>query len=185
MKDIVLTSACVKSLVTALGVAAAKAMILRLRLAVTIAGGLAGFLVACPAFAQSGVGVSIGINQPGVYGRIDIGNAPQPLLVYPQPVIIQPSPIAVQRQPIYLYVPLAHQRDWSRYCRNYGACGQPVYFVQEQWVRERYHHGWGNEQHHRRQRDEGDGQGQGRGRGHGHHGAEEDRRPGGRGGHRD
>ncbi len=33
-------------------------------------------LAACtlsPAFAQANVGVSIGINQPGVYGRIDIG----------------------------------------------------------------------------------------------------------------
>lgn len=28
-----------------------------------------------PAFAQTSVGVSIGINQPGVYGRIDIGTS--------------------------------------------------------------------------------------------------------------
>lgn len=97
-------------------------------------------LAAVPAFAQTSVGVSIGINQPGVYGRIDIGNYPQPVLVYPQPVIIQPSPVAVYQRPIYLYVPPAHQRDWRRYCSRYSACGQPVYFVREDWVRERWEH---------------------------------------------
>ena len=89
-------------------------------------------------FAQTSVGVSIGINQPGVYGRINIGNYPQPVLVYPQPVIIAPAPVVVQRQPIYLYVPPGHQKHWGKHCARYNACGQPVYFVQEQWVRERY-----------------------------------------------
>ena len=51
-----------------------------------------------PAFAQTNVGVSIGINQPGVYGRIDIGAFPQPRLVYPQPVVIVQTPMAVQQQ---------------------------------------------------------------------------------------
>ena len=89
-------------------------------------------------FAQTSVGVSVGINQPGVYGRIDIGNYPPPVLVYPQPVIIAPPPVMVQRQPIYLYVPPGHQKKWGKHCARYNACGQPVYFVQEQWVRERY-----------------------------------------------
>ena len=84
------------------------------------------------------VGVSIGINQPGVYGRIDIGRFPQPVLINERPVLIQPAPIALQRQPVYLYVPAPHQQNWARYCSQYGACGQPVYFVQESWVRERY-----------------------------------------------
>ncbi|MFZ4287589.1 hypothetical protein [Variovorax sp. HJSM1_2] len=90
------------------------------------------------ASASTNVGVSIGINQPGVYGRIDIGNAPQPMLVYPQPVVIAPPPRPIPRQPIYLYVPPAHQQHWSQYCGRYSACGQPVYFVQERWVRDRY-----------------------------------------------
>jgi len=90
------------------------------------------------ASASTNVGVSIGINQPGVYGRIDIGNAPQPMLVYPQPVVIAPPPRPIPRQPIYLYVPPAHQQHWSQYCGRYSACGQPVYFVQESWVRDRY-----------------------------------------------
>ena len=99
---------------------------------------IAGALASGAAVAQSSVGVSIGINQPGVYGRIDIGNYPPPVLVYPQPVIIAPPPVMVQRQPIYLYVPPGHQKKWGKHCARYNACGQPVYFVQEQWVRERY-----------------------------------------------
>ena len=110
-------------------------------------------LAAAPAFAQTSVGVSIGINQPGMYGRIDIGNYPQPVVVYPQPVIVQPSPVAVYQRPIYLYVPPAHQQDWRRYCSRYSACGQPVYFVREDWVRDRWEHehpGARNRDHDRR-----------------------------------
>lgn len=91
-----------------------------------------------PAFAGTNVGVSIGINQPGVYGRIDIGNMPAPMVVYSQPVVIAPSPVAVYQQPIYLYVPPVQQSNWRRYCGRYHACGQPVYFVRDSWVREQY-----------------------------------------------
>lgn len=113
------------------------------------------------AMAQTSVGVSIGINQPGVYGRIDIGNFPQPRLVYPQPVIIAPAPVAVYQQPIYLYVPPGHQKNWAKHCARYNACGQPVYFVQEDWVRERY-------EEHRGHDDDDDDHGKhGRGKGHG------------------
>ncbi len=90
------------------------------------------------AHAGTSVGVTIDVHQPGVYGRITIGNAPPPLVVYPQPVIIAPSPVAVVQQPIYLYVPPGHQKNWAKHCARYSACGQPVYFVQETWVRERY-----------------------------------------------
>lgn len=113
---------------------------------------IAGALVSGAAVAQTSVGVSIGINQPGVYGRIIIGNYPQPVLVYPQPVIIVQQPVAVVRQPIYLYVPPGHQKNWGKHCQRYNACSQPVYFVQEQWVRERYQHehpGWRGERHDR------------------------------------
>ena len=84
------------------------------------------------------VGVSISVGQPGFYGRIDIGQFPHPVLVYPEPVIIQPAPYGVVRRPIYLHVPPGHAKDWRRYCHNYGACGQPVYFVQERWYDEVY-----------------------------------------------
>jgi hypothetical protein len=36
-------------------------------------------------------------------------------------------------------VPPTHQQDWRRYCGRYSACNQPVYFVRDEWVRERYH----------------------------------------------
>lgn len=91
-----------------------------------------------PAHAATNIGVSIGINAPGQYGRIDIDNYPQPLLYAPQPVVVAPSPVAVHQRPIYLYAPQAHQANWSRHCSNYRACGQPVYFVQETWVRDEY-----------------------------------------------
>ena len=122
------------------------------------------------AAAQTSVGVSIGINQPGVYGRINIGDVPRPALVLPQPVIIAPPRVVVERPPIYLYVPPAHQQNWRRYCGRYSACGQPVYFVKDEWVRERYEHehpgrhrGWDKQ-------DKGDKHDKhgGKGRGHGH-----------------
>ena len=131
----------------------------------------AGF-AACalaPAMAQTNVGVSIGIQQPGVYGRIDIGNFPQPMVVYPQPVVIAPSPVAVYQQPIYLYVPPGHQKKWAKHCYRYSACGQPVYFVQESWVRERYeerrgYEGRGREGQGDHDRDKKHGKGRGHGR---------------------
>jgi hypothetical protein len=100
---------------------------------------------AAPGFAETNVGVSVGINQPGVYGRIDIGNFPPPAVIHAQPVIIAPAPVVVQQRPVYLYVPPGHQKNWSKHCGSYGACGQPVYFVQESWVRARYeeHHAHG------------------------------------------
>lgn len=101
---------------------------------------LAGVLATGAVSAETRVGVSIGIYQPGVYGRIDIGNYPQPVLVYPQPIVVTPVPLAYYRQPIYLYVPPGHQKHWAKHCARYSACNQPVYFVQEQWVRERYEH---------------------------------------------
>lgn len=104
----------------------------------TVATLLACALATGAVSAETRVGVSIGINQPGVYGRIDIGNYPEPVLVYPQPVVVAPVPLAVYRQPIYLYVPPGHQKHWEKHCARYNACSQPVYFVQEQWVRARY-----------------------------------------------
>ena len=98
----------------------------------------AALLVAGVAQAETTVGVSIGINQPGVYGRIDIGSYPQPMVVHPQPVVIAPSRVAIYQRPVYLYVPPGHYKNWKRYCNQYRACDQPVYFVREDWVRERY-----------------------------------------------
>ncbi|MEO5881792.1 MAG: hypothetical protein ABIQ06_05200 [Caldimonas sp.] len=104
--------------------------------------------VAGAALAQTSI--SIGINQPGIYGRIRIGDVPPPALILPQPVIIQQRPVVYQQAPVYLYVPPAHQQNWRQYCGRYSACNQPVYFVRDEWVRERYEHehpGWNNGRH--------------------------------------
>ena len=79
------------------------------------------------------VGVSIGISQPGVYGRIDIGQFPQPQLVMPRPVIIARPPVVVRQEPVYLWVPPSHRADWRHHCGRYNACGVPVYFVDSRW----------------------------------------------------
>ena len=113
-----------------------------------------------PTFAQTSVGVSIGINQPGVYGRIDLGNFPQPQVVYAQPMIISPPVNYVQQPPTYLYVPPGHQKNWKKHCGRYNACGQPVYFVKEQWVRDRYAEG------HRGDSSDNRGNGNGHGKKH-------------------
>lgn len=87
---------------------------------------------ASPAFAAD-VGVSIRIGEPGFYGQIDIGNMPQPRLIYERPIIIQAAPISMRPQPIYLHVPPGHAKKWSKHCGRYNACGQPVYFVNNNW----------------------------------------------------
>lgn len=91
------------------------------------------FIVSTSAAAQ----VSIGINQPGFYGRIDIGGLPPPMLVYPEPVVIyRDYPPAQYGRPIYLVVPPGHAQNWGHHCHRYNACNQRVYLVQERWYRE-------------------------------------------------
>lgn len=90
----------------------------------------AGALALAHGAAQAGVSVSVGVHEPGFYGRVVVGEQ-RPPLVYQQPIIVQQTPVAVMQQPIYMHVPPGHYKRWSRYCGRYGACGQPVYFVQE------------------------------------------------------
>jgi hypothetical protein len=127
--------------------------------------GLAG-LAALPAARAADVGVSIGFSQPGVYGRVDIGRYPQPVLIAPEPVIIG-RPV-YRAEPVYLWVPPEERRDWRHHCYRYGACSAPVYFVQDGWYRQNVivH----RERDWRRDRDDWDDHdhGHGHGRGHGH-----------------
>lgn len=110
-------------------------------------------LAACaalPSFAQTNVGVSVRINQPGVYGRVDFGNVPPPPVVFADPIVVRPARVVVQQAPMYLYVPPGHQKHWAKHCHRYNACGHPVYFVQERWLQERYEtHHHGKKWHHR------------------------------------
>ena len=128
---------------------------------------LASCTLPATVLAGTDVGVSVGIQQPGFYGRIDIGNAgappvlvyPQPVLAYPQPVQVYPQPVLIAapaprvvQRPIYMHVPPGHAKDWRRYCSRYGACAKPVYFVRDDWYHQHY-----------------DDHGRGRGKGHHRH----------------
>jgi len=88
-----------------------------------------------PALAAD-VGVSISIGDPGFYGRLDIGNYPPPQVIYRQPMIIERVPM--DRPPIYLRVPPGHAKHWSKNCHKYNACGERVYFVQDNWYTREY-----------------------------------------------
>jgi len=145
----------------------------------------AGVLAAHDSALAGGVdvGVSVQISQPGVYGRVDIGRFPQPAVVLPQPVIIAPPPrppagVVVMAPPppppapVYMWVPPGQRMHWRRYCGRYGACGLPVYFVQDAWYarhvqpRDRWRdhdrrHGRGEDRDHDDDRDGGRRHGRG------------------------
>jgi hypothetical protein len=115
------------------------------------------------------VGVSVSVGQPGFYGRIDIGNAPQPELIYARPVVIRQAPAGSVYQPIYLHVPPGHEKKWSKHCSKYNACGQPVYFVRDRWYNDVYvpHYQSQHGKDHGREKDKGHGKGNhGQGKGH-------------------
>ena len=99
--------------------------------------GLAGY--GTPAVAQD-VGVSISVGEPGFYGRIDIGDAPRPRIYYDQPMIVEQ--VTVIQEPIYLHVRPGHASHWKDHCHEYQACGQRVYFVNDNWYNTVYvpHH---------------------------------------------
>lgn len=146
-----------------------------------IAAAIFAATVTSPAQAAD-VGVSVSIGQPGFYGRLDIGDFPRPPLIFAQPMIIQRGP--VERPPIYLRVPPGHSKHWSKHCREYNACGERVFFVQDGWYEreyapryqqqhpdrqdsrsnERRDEGRGNNKNERRGKDKGNEEGHGRNR---------------------
>ena len=108
-----------------------------------------------PALAAD-AGVSVSIGQPGFYGHIDIGDYPQPRLIFAEPVIIHRG--GVVPGPVYFHVPPGHAKNWSKHCARYDACGRPVYFVEESWYNDVYVPGY-QERH---------GKGSGKGDANGH-----------------
>ncbi|HEY8025986.1 MAG TPA: hypothetical protein VIF60_15575 [Burkholderiaceae bacterium] len=131
---------------------------------------LVAALFAGPAMAAD-VGVSINVNQPGLYGQINIGNVPQPpQVIYTQPVYVQRPPDVRGIEPVYLHVPPGHEKHWERHCREYNACGKPVYFVREDWYSNHYrgHEDHGDHDDHGEHHDNGRGHDHERGREHGH-----------------
>ena len=95
--------------------------------------GLLGLLGLCTVVSAAVLG------DPGYYGAIEIGHGPIPQLVYPQPVWAMPTPYGtLPPAPLYLRVPPRIWHHWPNYCRQYQACGRPVYFVQDAWYQRVY-----------------------------------------------
>jgi hypothetical protein len=102
--------------------------------------------------ASSAFAGDLGINvilsgevSPGVYGQVQIGNAPRPVLVYDQPRVIVVDRRYERDEPIYLHVPPGHSMHWDKHCQAYNACGRRVYFVKSreyepEYQREHDHH---------------------------------------------
>ena len=96
--------------------------------------------------------------QPGVYGRVEVGNPNVPPPVWrTQPVIIAPQPQVVEVVPVYVHVPPGHARNWRKHCHRYDACGRPVYFVKSA----EYEPGYGKKRRHRHDDDDGHKRGHG------------------------
>ena len=87
--------------------------------------------------------------QPGVYGRVEIGGYLEAPQVYShQPVMAVDNgdgdvveeyvdtAYAAAQPPVYLWVPEYQRTHWAQYCREYGAYGVPVYFVDDGWYRD-------------------------------------------------
>lgn len=104
---------------------------------VSIVAVFAGMLPIWAAAANVGVGVAIE-ELAEYYGRIDVQSVPAAWLVYEKPQTIEPAAGGSGVAPIYLRVPAEHHRKWFKYCREYQACGQPVYFVKDSWYKKMY-----------------------------------------------
>ncbi len=105
---------------------------MKIRLLITTA-----LLVSASARATD-VNASVSVGSADFYGRIEIGTAAKPPVVSPIPVVVTPATVAVERPPIYLRVPPGHAKHWSKHCREYDACGERVFFVEERWYNEVY-----------------------------------------------
>lgn len=133
-----------------------------------IAAAIAAASFATPALATD-VGVSISIGQPGFYGHIDIGDFPQPRVIYAKPRIILRG-VSMDRPPMYLRVPPGHIKNWKKHCREYNACGERVFFVQDDWYEHEYvpryqeRHRKDRDDHHDKGRNDDHGKGKGNGK---------------------
>jgi hypothetical protein len=133
-----------------------------------IAAALAAASMSMASPALAAIGGSLSIGEPGFYGQLDIGNFPQPQVIYLQPIAIEQ--VSIDRPPVYLHVPPGYAKHWRRHCGEYNACGERVFFVQDGWYNREYvpqyqgsHHDDQDEGH-----DDHHGGHEGNGHGHGH-----------------
>ena len=108
----------------------------------------AGFALFATAGLANAASWSV-VVQPGVYGRVEVGGYVEAPQVYStQPVMAVDNgdgdvveeyvdtAYATAQAPVYLWVPEYQRRHWAQYCREYGAYGVPVYFVEDRWYRD-------------------------------------------------
>ena len=95
----------------------------------------------------SNLGVNVilsGELRPGLYGQVELGNAPRPAMVYDYPVMVREERVYRYAEPVYLHVPPAYISNWSYHCGYYHACGRRVYFVRsveyDNYYRDPHHH---------------------------------------------
>jgi hypothetical protein len=127
--------------------------------------------IAPSAFA-GGLGINVilsGEIRPGVYGQVELGNAPRPVLVYDQPRVIVVDRRYNDYEPIYLHVPPGHAKHWDQHCREYHACERRVYFVRsEEYEPDYQYHERERYDRHEHDDDDDDDHDHGHGHGHGH-----------------
>lgn len=117
-----------------------------------------------PAVLAGDLGINVllaGEVAPGVYGQVEIGNAPRPVLVYAQPMVIAVDKRYARAQPVYLHVPPGHAKHWSKHCAEYHACGRQVYFVKSREYEPEYRSERDDREHKEHKGDQGRGNGKG------------------------
>ena len=120
-------------------------------------------LQAAPQSFAGDLGINVilsGEIKPGVYGEVQIGNAPRPVVVYDQPRVIVVNKRYINEPPIYLHVPPGHAKHWDKHCGEYHACERRVYFVRS----EEYEPGYARDEDHDER-----GHSKEHGKGHGKH----------------
>lgn len=111
--------------------------------------------------------------RPGLYGQVELGNAPRPRMVYDYPVMVREERVYRYAEPVYLHVPPAYISNWSHHCGYYHACGRRVYFVRsveyDDYYRGHDHHHHYDKPHHHQQKHRGHKHRHHEHRGHGRH----------------
>ena len=123
---------------------------------------ISGLLIlqAVPSAFAGDLGVNVILSGeviPGVYGQVEIGNSPRPVVVYEQPRVIVVDKRYVRSEPVYLHVPPGHAKHWSKHCHTYHACERRVYFVKSREYELEYQHEHQHDDHKHSKKHKGHG----------------------------
>lgn len=85
-------------------------------------------LASLGASAQS---ITIGVDQPGMFGSITIHDDEDVRVYNSNPVAVHST--RSRLAPLYIRAPREHRLNWATYCVHYNACYREVYFVSDTW----------------------------------------------------